>query len=132
MVEVFIALCSALLVSALIGLAMRRKMERTGFFWFFLILFLATWAGGIWIGPLGPSFRGMHWLPYVLVAIAVGFLLAAVAPRRAPRGRIETLEMLEEIEQERKLEKLTFISLGLFFWMAIFVLITAIIVRYAL
>jgi hypothetical protein len=70
--------------------------------------------------------------PFVLVAVVVGFLLAAVAPRRAPSGRIETLEMLEEIEQERKLEKLTYISFGLFFWMALFVLVTAIIVRYAL
>lgn len=132
MVEVFVALLVALLVSVLFGLAMRRKMARKGFFWFFLIVFLATWAGGIWIGPLGPSFRGIYWLPFVLVAIMVGFFLAAVAPRRAPRGRIETLEMLEEIEQERKLERLTYISFGLFFWLALFVLIAAIIVRYAL
>jgi hypothetical protein len=131
-VEVFVALFVAFLVGGLFGLAMRRRMRRTGFFWFFLILFLATWAGGIWIGPLGPSLRGVYWLPFVLVAVVVGFLLAAVAPRRAPRDRIETLEMLEEIEQERKLEKLTYISLGLFFWMALFVLITAIVVRYAL
>jgi hypothetical protein len=131
-VEVFVALLVALLVSVLFGLAMRRKMARKGFFWFFLIVFLATWAGGIWIGPLGPSFRGIYWLPYVLVAIVVGFFLAAVAPRRAPRGRIETLEMLEEIEQERKIEKLTYISFGLFFWIALFALITVIIVRYIL
>jgi hypothetical protein len=131
-VEVFVALLVALLVSVLFGLAMRRKMARKGFFWFFLIVFLATWAGGIWIGPLGPSFRGIYWLPYVLVAIVVGFFLAAVAPRRAPTGRIETLEMLEEIEQERKIEKLTYISFGLFFWIALFALITVIIVRYVL
>jgi len=91
---------------------------------------LATWAGGIWIGPFGPSFKGVYWLPFLLVAVLVGFLLTALAPRRAPRGRIETLEMLEEIEQERKLEKLTYISFGLFFWIALFALITVIIVRY--
>lgn len=113
--EVFVALAIALLVSVLFGVAMRRKIPRKGFFWFFLILFLSTWAGGIWIGPFGPSFRGIYWMPFVLVAVLAGFLLAALASRRAPRFRIETLEKLEEIEQERKLEKLTYISFGLFF-----------------
>lgn len=128
--EVFVALSSALIVSVLFGFAMRRRIPRTGFLGFFLILFFATWAGGIWIGPLGPPFRGIYWLPFVLVAVLVGFLLAALAPRQAPSGRIETLEMLEEIEQERKLQKLTYMSFGLFFWIALFGLITVIIVHY--
>ena len=132
MAEFFVALIVALLVSVLFGYALRRRIPRKGFFWFFLILLLATWAGGMWIGPFGPSFRGIFWLPFVLVAVVVGAFLAAVAPRRAPTGRIETLEMLEEIEQKRKLEKLTYISFGVFFWVALFALITVIIVRYAL
>ncbi|MCG6983050.1 MAG: hypothetical protein LJE88_16745 [Deltaproteobacteria bacterium] len=132
MAEFFVALIVALLVSVLFGYALRRRIPRKGFFWFFLILLLATWAGGMWIGPFGPSFRGIFWLPFVLVAVVVGAFLAAIAPRRAPTGRIETLEMLEEIEQKRKLEKLTYISFGVFFWVALFALITVIIVRYAL
>ena len=67
-----------------------------------------------------------------MLAILVGFFLFAVAPRRAPTSRIETLEMLEEIGRERRLEKLTYISFGLFFWIALLALITVIIVRYAL
>ena len=129
---IFVALIVALLVSVLFGYALRRRIPRKGFFWFFLILLLATWAGGMWIGPFGPSFRGIFWLPFVLVAVVVGAFVAAIAPRRAPTGRIETLEMLEEIEQKRKLEKLTYISFGVFFWVALFALITVIIVRYAL
>ena len=132
MAEFFVALIVALLVSVLFGYALRRRIPRKGFFWFFLILLLATWAGGMWIGPFGPSFRGIFWLPFVLVAVVVGAFVAAIAPRRAPTGRIETLEMLEEIEQKRKLEKLTYTSFGVFFWVALFALITVIIVRYAL
>ena len=132
MAEFFVALIVALLVSILFGYALRRRIPRKGFFWFFLILLLATWAGGMWIGPFGPSFRGIFWLPFVLVAVVVGAFVAAIAPRRAPTGRIETLEMLEEIEQKRKLQKLTYISFGVFFWVALFALITVIIVRYAL
>jgi hypothetical protein len=131
-VELYVALLIALLVSVLFGFALRRRIPRKGFFWFFLILFLATWAGGMWIGPFGPSFRGIFWLPFVLVAVLVGFFLAAIAPRRPPSSRIETLEMLEEIEKQRRLEKLTYISFGVFFWVALFALITMIIVRYAL
>lgn len=132
MTEFFVAVIVALLVSVFFGYALRRRIPRKGFFWFFLILLLATWAGGMWIGPFGPSFRGIFWLPFVLVAVLVGFLLAAIAPQRPPSSRIETLEMLEEIEQKRKLEKLTYISFGVFFWVALFALITVIIVRYAL
>lgn len=132
MAEFFVALIVALLVSVLFGYALRRRIPRKGFFWFFLILLLATWAGGMWIGPFGPTFRGIFWLPFVLVAVLVGLLLAAIAPQRPPSSRIETLEMLEEIEQKRKLEKLTYISFGVFFWVALFALITVIIVRYAL
>ena len=132
MVEFFVALFIAILVSVVFSFALRRRIPRRGFFWFFLILLLATWAGGMWIGPLGPTFRGIYWLPFVLVAILVGFFLFAVAPRRAPTSRIETLEMLEEIGRERRLEKLTYISFGLFFWIALLTLITVIIVRYAL
>jgi hypothetical protein len=131
-VELYVALLIALLVSVLFGFALRRRIPRKGFFWFFLILFLATWAGGMWIGPFGPSFRGIFWLPFVLVAVLVGLFLAAIAPRRPPSSRIETLEMLEEIEKQRRLEKLTYISFGVFFWVALFALITMIIVRYAL
>lgn len=132
MVEFLVALSIALLVSVLLGFALRRRIPRKGFFWLFLILLLATWAGGMWIGPFGPSFRGIFWLPFLLVAVLVGFFLAAIAPRRPPNSRIETLEMLEEIEQKRKLEKLTYISFGVFFWVALFALITVIIVHYAL
>ncbi|MEJ2364011.1 MAG: hypothetical protein P8075_10990 [Deltaproteobacteria bacterium] len=132
MVEFFVALLIALLASVPFGFALRRRIPRRGFFWFFLILFLATWAGGMWIGPFGPSFRGIFWLPFVLVAVLVGFFLAAIAPQRPPSSRIETLEMLEEIEKKRRLEKLTYISFGVFFWVALFALITVIIVRYAL
>jgi hypothetical protein len=131
-VEFFVALLIALLASVPFGFALRRRIPRRGFFWFFLILFLATWAGGMWIGPFGPSFRGIFWLPFVLVAVLVGFFLAAIAPQRPPSSRIETLEMLEEIEKKRRLEKLTYISFGVFFWVALFALITVIIVRYAL
>jgi hypothetical protein len=131
-VEFLVALSIALLVSVLLGFALRRRIPRKGFFWLFLILLLATWAGGMWIGPFGPSFRGIFWLPFLLVAVLVGFFLAAIAPRRPPNSRIETLEMLEEIEQKRKLEKLTYISFGVFFWVALFALITVIIVHYAL
>jgi hypothetical protein len=131
-VEVLVALAVSLFVSVLFGSVMRSRVPRTGFIWFFLILFLTTWAGGIWIGPFGPLLGEVYWLPFVLVAMVVGLLLAALAPRRTPRGRIETLEMLEEIQQERKLQKLTYISFGVFFWVALLALMTAIIVRYAL
>jgi hypothetical protein len=55
--EFLAALTVALLVCALFALAIRSSVRRTGFGWFFLIVLLATWAGGVWLRPFGPSLK---------------------------------------------------------------------------
>jgi hypothetical protein len=104
----------------------------TATFWFLIITFLASWAGSLWLGPMGPSIRGVYWLPSLLVGATAGLVFLVFAPRRAPRSRIETLEMLEEIQQTREMEKATTVSFSVFLWVAILTLLAAIIVRYVL
>jgi hypothetical protein len=104
--------------------------RRTGLIWLFLVIFLATWAGGIWLKPFGPTLWGTHWLAFLLVGLVVFLFLIIVIPRKAPRGRYETLDMLDRIEQEKELEEVAYITLSIFFWILLSVLVIAIILRY--
>jgi hypothetical protein len=128
--EVLTAFSVALLLSGVFALATRRGGRRTGLFWLFLIIFLATWAGGIWLRPFGPTLWGIHWLAFFLVGLVLALIIAVSAPGRPPKGRHETLDMLEQIEKEKEMEKLAYITLKPFFWVVLLALFVAIVIRY--
>jgi hypothetical protein len=130
--EILTALVVALVLSLVFALVTPGEKKKTGLFWLFLILFLATWAGGVWIRPFGPTLWGIHWLTFVLVGILVALFLALSAPRRAPRGRRETIDMLERMKKEEELETATYLTLGLFFWILLAFLVVAVFVRYVI
>ncbi|HEX7379061.1 MAG TPA: hypothetical protein VF278_18205 [Pirellulales bacterium] len=44
----------------------------------FAVLFLTSWAGGIWLHPMGPELFGAPWMPFVLTAFVVTMLVAAI------------------------------------------------------
>ncbi|WMJ73393.1 hypothetical protein RCC89_09480 [Cytophagaceae bacterium ABcell3] len=55
----------------------------------FLVLFLAMLAVSEWFVPVGPSAWGFYWLPGLLAAVILGFLLAATSPsgrKKFPRN----------------------------------------------
>jgi hypothetical protein len=128
--EILAALAVALLLSVLFAAVTPRERKRTGQFWLFLILFMATWAGGIWIRPFGPTLWGIHWLSFLLVGVLVALFLSLSRPRRGPHGRHETIDMLERMEQEEELETVTYVALGTLFWILLAFLVAAVFVRY--
>jgi hypothetical protein len=130
LLELLIVLFISFFLSALFVLATRREGRRTGLVWIFLIIFSATWAGGIWIRPFGPSLFGIHWLKFLFAGMIFALFLAVSVPRVPPRDRHETLNMLERIERDRKLKRITYSTLSLSFWILLASLITIIIIRY--
>jgi hypothetical protein len=130
--QIIVSLIVAVILSLILVVAFRRRLSWTGTLWFLITTFLASWAGSLWLGPIGPSLRGVYWLPPLLVGSTAGLIFLIFAPRRAPKSRLETLEMLEEIQQTRDMEKATKISFSVFLWVIMFTLIGAIIVRYVL
>jgi hypothetical protein len=94
------------------------------------VIFLGTWAGGVWITPIGPSLWGIKWLPFFLAGLLLALLLAGHVPPHPPQNRRETLNMLERIAQEQKMEEITYVSLNLFFWIMVLILLMIIIIRY--
>jgi hypothetical protein len=128
--EFFFALIIALVLSGLFALVTRRGFQRPGFLWLYLIVFLATWAGGVWVKPFGPTLGEIHLLPFVLAGLIFVLFLAISSPGQPPKNRHETIDMLERIEQEKKLGQYTYITLSLFFWILLFTLLAAIVIRY--
>ncbi|MDY6827682.1 MAG: hypothetical protein SVV67_11095 [Bacillota bacterium] len=106
------------------------KRRKIGLFWIFVILIFTTWAGGVWIKPIGPALCGIHWLSFLLTGSVVTLILIIAIPRTAPRGRHETIDMLESIEQKREVKQAAYFTLSLFFWVLLFLLILAILLRY--
>ena len=128
--EFVTALVIAGTLSYLFARKIRRRGRRSGFFWFFLIIFMITWAGGAWLMPFGPQMMGIHWLPFILVGLAGALGVSLLAERRYPRNRHETIDMLDAIEEGRELEKMTFLSLNILFWAVLAVLLAAILLHF--
>lgn len=129
--ELLVALFVAFLVAFLLVLTTRKQSRGTGMLWVFLIIFPATLAGGIWARPFGPTLCGIHWLNFLVSGVVSAMFLAVSIPQAPPRGRHETLKMLERIEQEKKLKQITYSTLSSSFWILLASLVVVIVIRYA-
>lgn len=94
------------------------------FLFFFLILFLTTWAGGMWLQPVGPVIGEVAWVPFVAVGVLVALVLAAAAtPYRTTRPPRRTTS-------EESTATAAAAVFGIFFWFLILALLFAIGVAY--
>lgn len=91
----------------------------------FFILFLATWAGGVWVRPVGPALWGVHWLGFLLAGLIIATVVAALTPKgRAPRwAGWPSSQVASETQEERA-------AFGVFLWLLLVVLTAAILARY--
>jgi hypothetical protein len=128
--EFLVSVAVALSVCVVYTLSTRSSVRRTGFGWFFLFVLITTWAGGVWLRPFGPSWGEIRWLQFMIVGLVVVLLFALFAPLKAPRGRHETLDQIEEIARQKELEKVTYVTLGVVFWVVLAILLVAIVIRY--
>ncbi len=104
---------------AILTIALRFRVTHRPVWALFAVLFLATWAGGIWMAPFGPSIGRVYWLPFTLIAILVAILIAAVLP---PRVKTHA----EAVAREAEIEA----GLGVFFWVLVIALAIGITLKY--
>lgn len=128
--EFLISLSIALLICVVYALITRSDVRRTGFGWFLLFVLLATWAGGIWLRPFGPVWGDIRWLQFLIAGLVVLLLFALFAPFKKPRGRRDTIDQLQEIARQKEVQKMTYVTLGIVFWVILAILIVAITIRY--
>jgi len=126
-IELLLALVIAFTVSFIFAFGFRRSGLWPSFLLFFLIIFLFTWAGGVWLYPVGPTIKGVFWVPFLVMALLVALFMAAATPRTYLPPRTSESRNLR---QARRREVNAF--LGLFFWILVAILIGAIAVRYLL
>ena len=133
--DFLVSLVVALILGALVVWGARRSGPFNGVLWLFLLILLATWAGGIWLRPFGPVILGVHGLTFVIAGVVVVLLLSISRGyrfHRGPRGRHETLDMLERMEEDKARKRATYLSLGVMFWVLLAALASVILLRYLL
>jgi len=117
-IDLLFAFIIALLFSAIFFSGFRRQGFGTGLFILFLVLFLATWAGGVWVTPVGPLLWGASWLSFVVV----GFFIALLLSLLIPSGKSYSRSTEEEVG--------TLIALDTLFWGFIIVFGIGILISY--
>jgi len=87
---------------------------------------MASWAGGIWLTPFGPSIWGTYWLPFLIVGLIFALFLAAIPPSREEESTVELVNQEKEMAKRRK----AFLALSIFLWVFLGLLAAVIIIRY--
>ena len=119
-----VAFLLAIILTLLLAVGLRGQPWGVGIVFFFLILFLATWAGGLWLTPVGPVMLGVPWMSFLLVALIVGLILVSLTPdSRRRRGKPLASEKVPAQSD-------TAIAVDVFFWILIGGLLIAIVARY--
>lgn len=90
----------------------------------FFILFLGTWAGGLWITPFGPVWLGVYWMPFVVAGFFVA-LLVALTDRSSWRIHERNGTKSDRVERAALVT-----AFGFLFWILIMALTIAIIAGY--
>jgi len=122
-IDLFIALVVATILVAVLGAGFRRLPVGTVLLAMFAVLFLATWAGGIWLAPSGSRLVFPYVVPFFVVGLAMALLITAFIPRYPPRTRGEALR-----RQDANRELSSFVN-G-FFWLLMVILVASIVLRY--
>ena len=125
LLQIVFALIMALVFTAIFALGLRRRGPWSSLLVFFLIIFLAAWAGSLWFSPMGPVFLGVYWVPIVLFAFIFAAMMAAsTRPRRPPH--------VETISEAREKDKTAQRAFDAFFWVLLIGFAVVIVLGYLL
>jgi len=72
------AITIALIMTMIFWVISKKKIRAVATFFF--IVFLVTWAGQLWIRPVGPVAWGVPWITLFAVGLFFSFLIFAIVP----------------------------------------------------
>jgi hypothetical protein len=121
--DLLVALVTATVFVAVLGGGVRRLPLGRVLLGMYAVLFLVTWAGGIWLTPPAAGAAVGPLLPFLVVGLVIALIMTALIPRHPPRTRGEALR-----RDDAKREIGSFVNL--FFWLVVLVLVVVIALRY--
>jgi thiol:disulfide interchange protein len=99
-VDLVVALAFGLIIVWLISIVFSTRGPWGSLLWFFLVVSLFAWAGGVWLVPFGPRWWGIGWLPIIFMGFLVSMLLTAASPRIPRKRRNSQEETIAEVESK--------------------------------
>jgi hypothetical protein len=128
------ALLVGLAIAWIFGLALSTRGPWNSFFWFFFVIFLFTWGGGVWLTPFGPTGWGVSWMPFLLTGFFITLLLSAATPRTVEDSAPSSSEVTDTTNSEEQSvdEQRVETGLDVFFWLLIVFLMVVIFCHYIL
>jgi len=125
--EVLLYTALAVLITAVFAIVFKQRGPWGSLWAFFLIIFLAIWAAGLWVRPYGIETFGITWVPVAFFGVLFALVVSAAAP---PSNR-RTMQKEEKIDPEAK-NKPALVAFSAYFWLLMVVLAIAIILGYIL
>jgi len=120
------AMAIALILVLLFSLVFRYRGPWNSVLLFFVVVLMATWAGGVWLTPVGPAVGGFYWMPFLMAGLIVSLLLAATA---IPSKEETTVELVDP-KAHRAKRWAAGTALGIAFWVLMMLLLAAVFARY--
>ncbi|HER44136.1 MAG TPA: hypothetical protein ENO08_06720 [Candidatus Eisenbacteria bacterium] len=122
--DLLLAAGTAILLTVIFAIWLGRRGPWAKISVFFLVVFLASWAAGKYMDPIGPPIVGSYWLPFMLFGLVIALLMAASMPFTTPSVRRNTRDESEEgVETQQAV-------FNAFFWILLILLLALIIAAY--
>jgi hypothetical protein len=122
--DLVLVLVISIVFTAAFAMGFRKLNFQFRMIFLFLILFLSTWAGGIWVKPIGPAVFSENFFSFLIVGFIMGMLLTAVLPP----GDFESTH--KEKQGEVQVESCRIVTMDMLYLMLVIVLSTLILVAY--
>jgi uncharacterized membrane protein len=87
----------------------------------FLIMLFASWAGGVWITPVGPAFLGIYWVSFLIVALILALIMETISALHAVPEDIDKRETRKKEESLEILISASFLILLIVFMIVIII-----------
>ncbi len=117
--DLIFALGAALFITVVFAVLSRKSRSLRQVLIFFLIVFFAAWAGGIWITPVGPTFLGVYWISFFVAGLIFALVLEVLASFSSRFPRALEKEIRQEEESVELIIGISFLILCLAFGIVI-------------
>lgn len=121
LIHFLFALSISLLLVALFAGSYRRDERWQDIFLIFFLIFLASWAGGLWLAPIGPLVWGVSLVPFLVTGVLFALLLAM----GGGVSRRSTSEGMRAAEQATEV-----VAVSILTWTLVALLLLSIVIHY--